>query len=129
MLHSPGVINSVIKSLSKINIRKIILDPVMAAKGGAKLIDNKSIQILKKKSQEFNLLADRAQNEMYENYFHQATAYALMFQEQTGMKIENIVIMIANEDGTNQIFVKKPLSYVKGLYESIKTFYEDNGWL
>ena len=64
-----------------------------------------------------------------ENYFHQATAYALMFQEQTGMKIENIVIMIANEDGTNQIFVKKPLSYVKGLYESIKTFYEDNGWL
>ena len=49
MLHSPGVINSVIKSLSKINIRKIILDPVMVAKGGAKLIDNKSVQILKKK--------------------------------------------------------------------------------
>jgi len=49
MLHSPGVINSVIKSLSKIKIRKIILDPVMVAKGGAKLIDNKSIQILKKK--------------------------------------------------------------------------------
>ena len=49
MLHSPSVINSVIKSLSKIKIKKIILDPVMVAKGGAKLIDNKSIQILKKK--------------------------------------------------------------------------------
>ena len=49
MLHSPPVINSVINSLKKINIKKIILDPVMVAKGGAKLIDNKSIQILKNK--------------------------------------------------------------------------------
>ena len=47
MLHSPSVINSVIKSLNKIKIKKIILDPVMVAKGGAKLIDKKSIQILK----------------------------------------------------------------------------------
>jgi len=49
MLHSAGVINSVIKSITKIKIKKIILDPVMIAKGGAKLIDNKSIKILKNK--------------------------------------------------------------------------------
>ena len=49
MLHSPPVINSVIKSLNKIKIKKIILDPVMIAKGGAKLLDNKSIKILKNK--------------------------------------------------------------------------------
>ena len=49
MLHSPGVINSVIKSLSKIKIKKIILDPVMVAKGGTKLIDQKSIEIIKSK--------------------------------------------------------------------------------
>jgi len=47
MLHSTKVINSVIKSLNKINIKKIILDPVMVAKGGAKLIDNKAIKLLK----------------------------------------------------------------------------------
>ena len=47
MLHSSPVINSVIKSLNKIKIKKIILDPVMVAKGGAKLVDKKSIQILK----------------------------------------------------------------------------------
>ncbi len=47
MLHSPSVINSVIKSLKKIKVKKIILDPVMVAKGGAKLIDKKSIKILK----------------------------------------------------------------------------------
>ena len=49
MLHSQPVINSVIKSLNKINIKKIILDPVMIAKGGATLIDKKSIKILKNK--------------------------------------------------------------------------------
>ena len=49
MLHSTSVINAVIKSLKKIKVKKIILDPVMVAKGGAKLIDNKSIKILKEK--------------------------------------------------------------------------------
>ena len=49
MLHSANVINVVIKSLNKINVKKIILDPVMVAKGGAKLIDNYSIKILKSK--------------------------------------------------------------------------------
>jgi hydroxymethylpyrimidine kinase/phosphomethylpyrimidine kinase len=37
----------VIKSLDKIKVKKIILDPVMVAKGGAKLIDNKAIKLLK----------------------------------------------------------------------------------
>ena len=49
MLHSAEVINAVLKSLNKINVKKIILDPVMVAKGGAKLIDNRSIKILKSK--------------------------------------------------------------------------------
>ena len=49
MLHSPPVINSVIKSLSKIKVKKIILDPVMVAKGGYELIDKRSIKILKNK--------------------------------------------------------------------------------
>ena len=47
MLHSVKVIRSVIKSLDKIKIRNIVLDPVMVAKGGAKLIDNKAINLLK----------------------------------------------------------------------------------
>ena len=49
MLHSSSVINSVINSLNKIKIKKIILDPVMIAKGGTKLINDKAIQILKNK--------------------------------------------------------------------------------
>ena len=49
MLHSSDVVKKVIESLKEIKIKKIILDPVMTAKGGAKLINNQAIQILKKK--------------------------------------------------------------------------------
>ena len=49
MLHSVQVIKSVIRSLNFINVKKIILDPVMIAKGGAKLIDDNAIQLLKTK--------------------------------------------------------------------------------
>ena len=49
MLHSTEVIESVIKSLDRINIKRIVLDPVMVAKGGAKLIDDKAIKFLKLK--------------------------------------------------------------------------------
>ena len=49
MLHSSSVIKSVISSINKIKVKKIILDPVMVAKGGTKLINNKAIQILKSK--------------------------------------------------------------------------------
>ena len=49
MLHSTKVILSVIKSLDKIKTKKIILDPVMIAKGGYKLIDDKAIKVLKEK--------------------------------------------------------------------------------
>ena len=47
MLHSVEVIKSVIRSLDLIKVKKIILDPVMIAKGGAKLIDDKAVDLLK----------------------------------------------------------------------------------
>ena len=49
MLHSSKVIDSVIKSLESIKVTKIVVDPVMVAKGGAKLIDDKAINLLKKR--------------------------------------------------------------------------------
>ena len=47
MLHSTSVIKSIIHSLDVIKIKKIILDPVMVAKGGAKLLDDKAVKLLK----------------------------------------------------------------------------------
>ena len=49
MLHSKQVIDAVMKSLKKINIKKIVLDPVMVAKGGTKLINNEAITNIKNK--------------------------------------------------------------------------------
>ena len=49
MLHSSRVIESVVKSLENVKVKKVILDPVMVAKGGAKLIDDKAIKLLKDK--------------------------------------------------------------------------------
>ena len=49
MLNSKKVIDSVAKSLDKIKVKKVVLDPVMVAKGGARLIDDNAINLLKNK--------------------------------------------------------------------------------
>ena len=49
MLHSDKVIEKVIHALNFIKIKKIVLDPVMVAKGGTKLIDDRAVEILKYK--------------------------------------------------------------------------------
>jgi len=49
MLHSDKVIDAVINSFKTIKVNKIVLDPVMVAKGGTKLIDKKAIKLLKNK--------------------------------------------------------------------------------
>ena len=56
MLHSKQVIQSVMNSLNKIKIKKIVLDPVMAAKGGVKLINNSAINYIKDKLMKNTLL-------------------------------------------------------------------------
>ena len=56
MLHSKQVIQNVIKSLRKIKIKNIVLDPVMVAKGGTKLINNVAIIFIKKELMKNTLL-------------------------------------------------------------------------
>ncbi|MEC7169223.1 MAG: bifunctional hydroxymethylpyrimidine kinase/phosphomethylpyrimidine kinase [Pseudomonadota bacterium] len=47
MLHSNKVILAIVKSLNKFQIKKVVLDPVMVAKGGAKLINNSAVSSIK----------------------------------------------------------------------------------
>ena len=49
MLHSSEVILSVIRALRRVKTKKIILDPVMVAKGGFKLINERAIKTLREK--------------------------------------------------------------------------------
>ena len=48
MLHNTDVIRCVYKTLKKYKLKNIVLDPVMIAKGGAKLVNRNSIKYLKK---------------------------------------------------------------------------------
>lgn len=64
-----------------------------------------------------------------QNYFCQATAYALMFQERTGIIVNNYAILIACEDGIKQVFQGNPLKHVKTLKSTIKKYREQNGLL
>tara|TARA_B100001057_G_scaffold477681_1_gene547171 strand:+ start:2764 stop:3576 length:813 start_codon:yes stop_codon:yes gene_type:complete len=49
MLNSSLVIEAIVKSLNKVKVNKIVLDPVMIAKGGTKLINDDAIKSLKTK--------------------------------------------------------------------------------
>lgn len=62
-----------------------------------------------------------------DNYLTQATAYSLMFQERTGIVIDNFAILIACEDGMRQVFEGKPIRYVKELHKIIKKYRKTHG--
>lgn len=62
-----------------------------------------------------------------ESYFLQATAYALMYQERTGVIVDNFVIMIACEDGLSQVFEDNPIKYVKKLKKAIDHYRSEIG--
>jgi genome maintenance exonuclease 1 len=62
-----------------------------------------------------------------DNYFAQATAYALMFQERTGIIVENYAILIACEDGIKQVFQGKPINHVRSLKTLINKYRDIHG--
>lgn len=63
-----------------------------------------------------------------ENYFMQATAYSLMWQDLTGERIKKLKILIACEDGSMQIFDDSVINYVSMLKETIENYHKDRSW-
>jgi genome maintenance exonuclease 1 len=61
-----------------------------------------------------------------DNYLLQATAYSLLWQEKTGRRINKIVILIATENNTLQVFEEPTHKYIKKLAECINKYYKDN---
>ena len=86
------------------------VDCVAEYKGKMSIIDFKSSRREKKP-------------EYIDNYFAQATAYSIMWQELTGAKIDQIVILISCEDGSIQEFIEKPIDHVKRLKEMIDYYW------
>ena len=61
--------------------------------------------------------------EYIDNYFLQATAYSVAWQERTHIPIDNFVILISCEDGAIQEFEGKTVNYVKPLLETIEGYH------
>jgi len=61
--------------------------------------------------------------EWIQNYFVQCTAYAVMFEERTGIPVEQIVVAIANEEGTPQIFIREKSKYLEELQSYIERYW------
>ena len=57
------------------------------------------------------------------NYFMQCSAYAEMFEEITGMPINQIVVAIAVDGGQPQIFKKNKAAYIEPLNEYIGKYW------
>lgn len=58
------------------------------------------------------------------DYFVQCTAYAEMYKELTGEKIEQLVIFVSSESNTIQEFRSTPVFHVTELNERVKKFQE-----
>jgi len=71
---------------------------------------------------DFKTSRSERNDEYNESYYIQASAYAEMFEERTGIAIEQIVIVVVTEDGQVQEFVKKKHEYLPMLVETIEQF-------
>ena len=73
---------------------------------------------------DFKTANKERQESWIENYFLQTTAYAQMYEETYGKNIDQIVILLASEDGSVQNFVKEKKDYMTPLMKSIDDFYK-----
>ena len=73
---------------------------------------------------DFKTANKERQESWIDNYFLQTTAYAQMYEETFGKSIDQIVILLASEDGSVQNFVKEKKDYMTPLMKSIDEFYK-----
>tara|TARA_B100000902_G_scaffold6649_1_gene8598 strand:- start:2412 stop:3089 length:678 start_codon:yes stop_codon:yes gene_type:complete len=78
------------------------------------VIDFKTSRKLKKK-------------EYISNYFQQGAAYCVMYEERTKIPVDQLIIVIAVDGESPQIFIEKRDTWVLSLMKKIKLYGEENG--
>lgn len=72
---------------------------------------------------DFKTSSKERNDEWNQNYYIQASAYAEMYEERTGIPITQIVILVVTEDGSVQEFVReKTKEYLGMLEQSLEDF-------
>ena len=74
---------------------------------------------------DFKTSTKERNDEWNESYYIQASAYAEMFEERTGIEINQIVILVVTEDGIVQEFVKHKSEYLEKLIDAVDDFTTD----
>ena len=69
---------------------------------------------------DFKTSSKERSDDWNESYYIQASAYAEMFEERTGITIDQVVILVVTEDGVVQEFVKNKTEYLPLLSDVIK---------
>lgn len=69
---------------------------------------------------DFKSARKKKQKSWLKGYYCQATCYALMYEELTGEKIDQIVILVSAEDGTVQSFVEDKKNWEEMLRDVIE---------
>ena len=73
---------------------------------------------------DFKTANKERQESWIENYYIQTCAYAIMYEEVFGKPIDQLVILMAGEDGTMRSFIKDKKEFIPKLQESIQYFYK-----
>ena len=73
---------------------------------------------------DFKTSTNERKDSYNENYYIQTAAYAEMFEEMTGIPINQIVILVVTENGTVQEFIKDKDEYLPLLEETLEEWYK-----
>jgi genome maintenance exonuclease 1 len=71
---------------------------------------------------DFKTSSKPKQRDWIHNYFMQCAAYAIMYEEMTGIPVTQLVVLIAVEDESPQVFIEKRDAWTKPLIEVRKRF-------
>jgi genome maintenance exonuclease 1 len=75
---------------------------------------------------DFKTSRKEKRKEHIQDYFEQATAYALMYEERTEIVIDQIVIIILADDLPKpQVFIESKENYIETLFDKILTYHRD----
>ena len=71
---------------------------------------------------DFKTSSKEKKEEWIEGYLVQETGYAKMYEERSGIKVEQIVTLITCQTGDTQVFIKNPDNYVPLLRDYIQEY-------
>ena len=102
-------------------LEKIMVSPKLTIAGQVDCVAeyNDKLSVI-----DFKTANKERNDEWNKNYYIQTAAYAIMYEELFGTPIEQIVIIMASEDGAGRVFVKNKADYLSHLEEAIKHFYK-----